>query len=379
MFEKAFNHGGMIQDQIRNERYFRAINETVQEGDVVADIGTGTGLLAFFAVKAGARKVYAIEEEDIIEDAQKLAELNNMDDKIVFIQGRSDKIELPEKVDVVTSEIIGYFGLDENLPRFNADARKRFLKTNGKLLPAWLDIYIVPVESTTLWQENVGFWSKDLLGVDYSPIQNIATSERHLVECENKLTRVAPSFKLIHMDYYTLDDMPALPTAHFTIQQNCQLHGFIGYFISGLTNDVIVSTAPDEPLTSWKQSFFPVSKIVDLKAGDVLQLDIGSIPAKIVTWHWDTKILRAGEIIEAFSQTNFNLPEKDLYLGRQNYVPMLTEDGMIRKRIFELAAAKASVNVISETIFREFPQKYSNLIDSRQRVVDSLRKYIRIK
>jgi protein arginine N-methyltransferase 1 len=44
----------------------KAIHEVVKEGDIVADIGTGSGILAFFAIPARARRVYAVEQGDIV-------------------------------------------------------------------------------------------------------------------------------------------------------------------------------------------------------------------------------------------------------------------------------------------------------------------------
>lgn len=49
------------------------------------DIGTGTGILSMFAVKAGAKKVYAIEKADIYKLAKKNVQENKMEDRIIVI------------------------------------------------------------------------------------------------------------------------------------------------------------------------------------------------------------------------------------------------------------------------------------------------------
>ena len=112
MYESIFGHRRMLADRVRMTAYQKAIREIVKDGDVVADIGTGSGVLAFFAIQAGASKVFAIESNEIIEDAERLARINGLEEKVVFIHGESDQVDLPEKVDVIISEIIGEFGLE---------------------------------------------------------------------------------------------------------------------------------------------------------------------------------------------------------------------------------------------------------------------------
>jgi len=89
----------MLCDKVRMVAYQKAIHEVVKKGDIVADIGTGSGIMAFFALQAGASKVYAIGQSDIILEAEKLAQINKLADKITFIRGLSDQLEIPEKVE----------------------------------------------------------------------------------------------------------------------------------------------------------------------------------------------------------------------------------------------------------------------------------------
>jgi len=53
----------MMQDYIRTATYQRAMlsNPSDFKDKVVLDVGAGSGILSFFAVQAGAKKVYAVE------------------------------------------------------------------------------------------------------------------------------------------------------------------------------------------------------------------------------------------------------------------------------------------------------------------------------
>lgn len=54
-------HFAMINDHARNCFYRSALQKAITPGDLVLEIGTGSGLLAMLAARAGAGHVYAIE------------------------------------------------------------------------------------------------------------------------------------------------------------------------------------------------------------------------------------------------------------------------------------------------------------------------------
>src|SRR5690242_14709094 len=107
IFEFLSVHREMIFDEVRTSAYARAISLAVKDGDVVVDVGTGTGLLALLAVKAGAKRVYAIEKTSIIDVARANANKLGVAGRIEFIRDDSRNARLPEKADVIVSEVIG--------------------------------------------------------------------------------------------------------------------------------------------------------------------------------------------------------------------------------------------------------------------------------
>jgi protein arginine N-methyltransferase 1 len=156
----AVNHFFLLEDSRRTETYRKAILEVVKKGDVVADVGTG--ILAFFACQAGAKRVYAIEQRKVIESAREIGNANGVGDRIVFINTLSTEVELPEKVNVIVSEFIGTFCLEESLLDFTIDARERFLKPGGRMTPYHVKMFIVPVQSDEIYSK-VNFWNDDVL------------------------------------------------------------------------------------------------------------------------------------------------------------------------------------------------------------------------
>jgi len=62
----------MMQDYIRTGTYQRAILANLPDfkDKVVLDVGAGSGILSFFAIQAGARKVYAVEASTMAQHAE---------------------------------------------------------------------------------------------------------------------------------------------------------------------------------------------------------------------------------------------------------------------------------------------------------------------
>ena len=99
-------HEEMIKDKTRTRAYKHAIlrNSYLFRDKIVLDVGCGTGILSFFALRAGAKHVYSIDSAKIIDFAIKIAEANNIQN-ITFIKGKVEEITLPTKyVDIIISE-----------------------------------------------------------------------------------------------------------------------------------------------------------------------------------------------------------------------------------------------------------------------------------
>src|SRR5579859_7131846 len=104
------DYGGMIGDAVRTPAYVRAIEAAVRPGSVVVDLGCGTGFFALVACRAGAQRVYAIEQAEIIQFAEKLAAVNGFSDRITFLRGDSRQMQLRERADLIVSDLPGALG-----------------------------------------------------------------------------------------------------------------------------------------------------------------------------------------------------------------------------------------------------------------------------
>lgn len=139
----------MLSDRVRMDAYCMSIfkNKHHFKNKTVLDVGTGSGILAIWCAQAGARKVYAVEATKMSEHARQLVKANNLQDVVEVIEGSIEDITLPEKVDVIISEWMGYFLLRESMLDSVICARDRWLKPTGMMYPSHARIWIAPIRS----------------------------------------------------------------------------------------------------------------------------------------------------------------------------------------------------------------------------------------
>ncbi|KAG2275256.1 hypothetical protein Bca4012_044699 [Brassica carinata] len=144
-----YHQKDMLSDRVRMDAYFNAVFENKHHfaGKTVLDVGTGSGILAIWSAQAGARKVYAVEATSMADHARALVKANNLEHVVEVIQGSVEDISLPDKVDVIISEWMGYFLLRESMFDSVICARDRWLKPTGVMYPSHARMWFAPIKS----------------------------------------------------------------------------------------------------------------------------------------------------------------------------------------------------------------------------------------
>ncbi|XP_030368490.1 histone-arginine methyltransferase CARM1-like isoform X2 [Strigops habroptila] len=256
----------MMQDFVRTATYHRAIlqNDVDFVDKVVLDVGCGSGILSFFAVQAGARKVYAVEASAVAKHAELLVRSNNLSDKIIVLSGKIEEISLPENVDVVISEPMGYMLFNERMLESYLHSKK-WLKTRGMMFPTFGDIHLAPFSDEQLYMEHfsrANFWYQECFyGVNLSSLRTAAVDEyfrQPIVDTFDTRILMAQTVK------YTVNFLEAVEEdLHrveipfvFQMTQSGLIHGLAFWFDVAFVGSLVtvwLSTAPTEPLTHWYQ------------------------------------------------------------------------------------------------------------------------------
>jgi SAM-dependent methyltransferase len=270
-FGSPFAQEEMLLDKIRCEAYREAIRRTVKTGDVVVDLGAGTGILSFFALQAGARHVYAIEMTGIADAAAELIEANGYRDRITLIRKPSNRTRLPEPCDVLVTETLSTFCFDtENTIEFVADARERFLKPGGRIVPECADTFFLPVSSEAF---GLGSLPPRFYDLDYRPfIKRLASEYRRLRASGKPFLALSEPAACYHVDFRKDTQNPGKSFVPFRVTSDGRLDGFLGWFEAQLCEGVTLSNSPFLPLTSWWQLYLPVAEQPRYQAGQTMLL-----------------------------------------------------------------------------------------------------------
>ncbi len=278
-------HRFLLLDQVSQISFQKAIHATVKPGDVVLDLGTGSGIHAFFACQAGAAKVYAVDSEAILEVARETAKLNGFADRIEFVLGRVPEIELPEKVDVIITNI-GFLNTIQTLP----EAAKRHLKPGGKLIPSAIEMQFTLVSAPKVYSDQVSYWDSEKYGLDFSPFKTMACNHPQYTSYDTDQLLTEPQ-TLCRMELLNAMQDFMENEIEFTAESTGEAHGLGGWYRFWNGKDLLMSTEPPLQLSKeiWTQIFLPFDKPLFLEKGDNVRFQIamysrGSYSGPV--WRW---------------------------------------------------------------------------------------------
>jgi histone-arginine methyltransferase CARM1 len=261
-----FQQQNMLQDYTRTCTYQRAIHNNIKDfkDKIVLDVGAGSGILSFFAVQAGAKKVYAVEASSMAIHCQELVRTNGLAQKIVVIPGKIEEISLPEKVDIVISEPMGYMLVNERMLESYIHARK-FLKPQGKMFPTTADMHFALFSDDALYLEQsqkASFWCQEnFYGINLSALKSQAyqeTFKQPVVDSWHPGILISRSVRWS----FNFEKDPVEKLQNIVVPfelvatRSGFVHGIASWFdvaFQGSENTTWLSTSPTEPLTHWYQ------------------------------------------------------------------------------------------------------------------------------
>jgi len=298
-----FSYAAMIADKVRMTAFRKALAHAVKPGSVVLDVGAGQGIFSMIACELGAVRVYAIEPSDVVAVAKECARANGFAGRVQFFHEVSQKVELPEKVDVIVSDMRGVLPVFGKHFETIIDARNRFLKPGGRLIPQRDAISICLVNAQKEREQLLKGYSKEMAGFDFAPALNVATNEFWKVEAASE-QMMSDARNLFKLDYATLRSPDLRGSVTLRASREGRVDGTLFWFETELQDGIGYSTGPMCPPTIYGQGVLPWPEPVNLLAGDTVDLgitvkQIGDDPF----WRWQTKIMREGKLFREMDQS----------------------------------------------------------------------------
>lgn len=273
----------MLRDVVRNEAFRASLAGVVKPGDVVLDVGAGTGILSIFAAQAGARRVYALERTSTADVARRMVARNNFESVITVIESDLEDATLPEKVDVIVSEWMGGFGVDENILPVVVIARDRWLKPGGTIIPGTVTAFLAPA-SIPSFDTDLAYWRTQPHGIDMSVIAELTAHENfHSQAALTPDSLLAAGQPMWSHDPLTVSldeaDQPFIANLRFTATKSGLLTGLVAWFTAEMPRASVLSTAVDHPMTHWGRTLFPLSAPIEVAAGTAFDVELRCEPS----------------------------------------------------------------------------------------------------
>jgi protein arginine N-methyltransferase 1 len=264
-------HRRMLADRVRHEAFRAALRQAIRPGrSAVADIGAGTGVLAFFARELGAREVWLYDPGPALQLAELVAARNGIDG-LHFVAERSLDVADPPRVDVVVAEVLGNFAYEEDVLETLRDAQ-RFLVPGGTLIPRSIVQWAAPV-ITDRFERDLRSWRDVGFGLDWSDAERMTRNNMYVFAIEPAdLALEAVAWD--SLDFGGPIDSRRSGLASWRIEEPRTIYGFALWWECTLAPGVVLSTSPYAPRTHWDQIYLPLLEPVSAAAGDRLSLEV---------------------------------------------------------------------------------------------------------
>ena len=277
-------HGAMLRDSQRNAAYRKAI-EAVVPGRRVLDIGTGSGLLAMMAARAGAHSVVACEGNPrLAETARAVIAANGLADRITVIAKPSQELDrqrdLDGGADCIVSEIFSETLVGEGVIGTLTHAREELAAPGAVFLPERAEIRIALAQAGAKAEA-----VDDVEGFDLSAFDAHLPRSRAMKRGPNNTVLRSPTETALAFEW-TMEAQPAR-SALASTQLACtggKVDAVCQWLRIGFGDSNIYENPPDgDPALHWPAR---LTFIAPRDCGEGDTVDIASFYSGTVLSHW---------------------------------------------------------------------------------------------
>lgn len=334
----------------RNAAYRKAIAKTLEPDDTVADLGCGVGVLGLFCLEAGASHCWGIDSSEAIHLARESMARAGLADRYTCIAGKTFDTRLPEPVDLIICDHVGYMGFDYGIIGMMRDARHRMLKPGGKVIPQALDLQVAAI-SSDICRDKAAGWQHELVPEQFkwldTPSHNLRYHHSFLPD-----DLLGPPAPLGHLDLASDSPDYFRFTATLTVDRAGRFDGFAGWFDCLLAADTRMTNSPLDPASIRRsQAFLPALESFAVEPGDEIAVSLAS-RADALMLAWTIQPPRGGAL-QKLSTLNAMAVDPSRLGAPADKPPVLKPKGAARAFVLgQIDGSRTREAIIAEVLAR---------------------------
>lgn len=327
----------------------------VSPGDKVADLGCGFGVLGLICLQAGASEVWGIDRTDAIEIARETMDRAGFGERYHCIRDSSFRATLPQPVDLLVCDHVGFFGINYGIVAMFADARRRLLKPGGRIAPRRIRLIVAGAVSQA-GRTMVEAWSGGRVPGEYAWLREYAVNTgRGLGYQPEDIVTEPVCVGTIDL----AEDQPAMLRfeARLPVVRDAEIDGLAGWFECELADGIWMTNSPLEPLRIDRdQLFLGLDKPAPVRAGD-------SIDAALAIYHetalmnWRVSIPGTSYRARHSDWNGLVLNEADR-IAPSAHIARLNRKGEARRIVLDYVDGVRTHQEIEQAVLRDHPDLF---------------------
>ena len=279
-------HFRLIRDRVRNAAYDAALRRAIRPGTRVLDIGSGTGLLAMMAARAGAAQVFSCEINPAIADAaREIVAANGFSDRVQIVAKHSNKLQadtdLNGRVDIIVSEIVSNDMLGQEVLAAMEYAVGNLLKPGGQVIPAKGTVKMAlafdPYCSEARMETAEGF--------DLTAFNRLAKPSYSVSSVDKHLRLMSEAADLFEFDFRAAAPNPSGRTRRTLIAQGGPVNCIAQWIHLQMDEAGQHEVRPGEQVnSSWAIVVYPLPKQARLSGGEEFTVNASHDMDKVHIW-----------------------------------------------------------------------------------------------